>query len=574
MSFTEPLPIIQNQEANRIDARRHPIRTARQLWKQSLQFQAVSAAGMLMVVAFIFVGSFLTHQIAASLFDGRLNQALEESKSGFTNVQSLLDSSDATGSSEIERDVLRYMTVLEVDASETSRQWILVPQGGSESDTSVVAHSQNPELTAADVPQELKDSVSHDDGGIYWKSSSVDLDGKTRPVLFVGTSIHIHQTPNYGLYLVYDLSSSDHTMRYINLVILLAFFILLLVVLSIVWIVTRSVIRPIASTAITAEKLAAGDLDRRVMVRGANETSRLGHSFNRMADGLQNQISRLETLSTMQQRFVSDVSHELRTPLTTVRMAAEMLYNAREDFEPAYRRPTELLYNQVDRFDSLLADLLEISRFDAGSATLDLAPVDLMSVVQTVLFEVEPHLLRTDTELQVHSDRKVIMVEMDHRRIERVLRNLFFNAVEHSEGKPIDVYIGVSQSTVGLAVRDHGVGMKPEDVSHVFDRFWRADPSRKRTLGGTGLGLSIAAEDVRLHGGILEAWGRLGEGACFRMTLPMEQSKPMSDSPVLLTGEPENSAVSDEPAHVASLDHELETPPSSKDSLKGVSDEL
>lgn len=573
MSITEPIPKVELAPPAQLDLRRHPVKTIQLLWRQSLQFRAVSAAFILMMVAFIFVGSFLTHQIANSLFNGRLTQALEESKSGFTNVQSLLDSSDATASSEIERDVLRFMTVLEVDGRESSRQWILVPHGDRNNPGSITAHSQDPSLTADIVPAELDQAVRDDKGGIYWKSASVSDNGQTHPVLFVGTSIKIHQNPDYGLYLVYDLSASQQTMRYINLVILIAFLILLVVVLSIVWFVTRTVIRPIAFTAITAEKLAAGDLDRRVIVRGENETSRLGLSFNRMADGLQRQISQLETLSTMQQQFVSDVSHELRTPLTTVRMAAEMLYNAREDFEPAYRRPTELLYHQVDRFDSLLADLLEISRFDAGSATLDTAPVDLLAVISDVLLEVQPHLLRTSTDLHLHAEESQIMVEMDHRRIERVLRNLLFNAVEHSEGKPIDVYVATKDTTVGLAVRDHGIGMKPEHLDQVFNRFWRADPSRKRTLGGTGLGLSIAAEDVRLHQGQLEAWGKPGEGACFRMTLPLSQDTPMGPSPVLLTGEPAQGSIAaaaetredEEPAQIASLDHELEIKDPAKD---------
>lgn len=568
MPITEPLPQTNVAVPADLNMRRHPLQTIRQLWQQSLQFRAVMAAGMMMMVAFIFVGSFLTHQIANSLFTGRLNQALEESKSGFTNVQSLLDSSDATANSEIERDVLRFLTVLEVDGSESSRQWVLIPHGDKNNPGSITAHSQSSLVTPDMVPNDLDQAVREDSGGIYWQSSSINSNGTTHPVLFVGTSIKIHQNPDYGLYLVYDLSASQQTMRYINVVILIAFLILLMVVLTIVWVVTRTVVRPVASTAITAEKLAGGELDRRVIVRGQNETARLGHSFNRMADGLQNQISQLETLSSMQQQFVSDVSHELRTPLTTVRMAAELLYNARENFGPAYRRPTELLYHQVDRFDTLLADLLEISRFDAGSATLDTAPHNLLAVIDDVLLEVQPHLVRTGTELNIHTTDQQIMVEMDHRRIERVLRNLFFNAVEHSEGKPIDVYVACNQTTVGLTVRDHGVGMKPEHLHQVFNRFWRADPSRKRTLGGTGLGLSIAAEDVRLHHGVLEAWGRLGEGASFRLTMPLQQSLEMGDSPVLLTGEPESESDGETPdkryrkgsSQLTYLDHEQDIP--------------
>lgn len=515
-----------------------PLASARRHWQQSLQFRAVVAAAGLLLVSFIFVGSFISHQIANSLFRGNLEQALEESSAGFSNVQTLINGSDATGRTEIQRDVSRFLTVLESSSADSNRNWVLLKDVNATTDGFIVEQAQSDEVTVADIPGSLAQSVS-EGTGIYWQSSSiVSADGRRTPVLVVGTSISIPQNPDYSLYLVYDLSTSQATVQYINLVVWVGFGVLLVVVLTIVWMIARFVIRPISFTAITAEKLAAGDLDQRVLVRGQNETARLGMSFNRMADSLQDQISRLEKLSTMQQRFVSDVSHELRTPLTTVRMAADMLHDNRENMEPLYKRSTELLYNQVDRFDSLLADLLEISRFDAGSQTLDTVSVDFMAVLNEVLKAVEPHLIRTNTSLTVHTNHSEIMVDMDHRRIERVLRNLLFNAVEHSEGKPIDVYVDATDTTLGVAVRDHGIGLSPEETEQVFNRFWRADTSRKRTLGGTGLGLSIAAEDVRLHQGTLEAWGIKGQGASFRMTIPIDQDVAMGPSPVLLSGEP------------------------------------
>ncbi|ORC15280.1 MULTISPECIES: MtrAB system histidine kinase MtrB [Rothia] len=515
-----------------------PLTTFRRLFQQSLQLRAVMISAGLLLLAFIFVGSFISHQIANSLFRANLSQALEESSAGFSNVQTLINSSDATGQTEIQRDVVRFLTVLETSSTQSNRQWVLLKDVNAPTEGFIEEQSQSGSLTNTDIPAELAQSIS-EGAGIYWQSSSmVGADGRTAPVLVVGTDLTIPQNPDYTLYLVYDLSSSQTTVNYINLVVWVGFGVLLVVVLTIVWAISRLVIRPISSTAITAEKLAAGDLDQRVLVRGHNETARLGMSFNRMADSLQDQISRLEKLSTMQQRFVSDVSHELRTPLTTVRMAADMLHDNRENMEPLYKRSTELLYEQVDRFDSLLADLLEISRFDAGSQTLDIVSGNLMSVLEEVLKAVEPHLVRTGTPLTVHTNHTEIMVDMDHRRIERVLRNLLFNAVEHSEGKPIDVYLDVTDTAVGVAVRDHGIGLSPEETEQVFNRFWRADTSRKRTLGGTGLGLSIAAEDVRLHQGTLEAWGIKGQGACFRMTLPVDQDVPMGPSPVLMSGEP------------------------------------
>lgn len=520
-----------------------PLHRLRKMWQQSLQFRAVLTAALLLLISFMFVGSFISHQIANSLFRGNLEQALEESSSGFSNVQTLLNASDATGRTEIQRDVARFLTVLETTSADRNREWVLLQDINATTQGFVSEQSQSGNTTAADIPEELAQTVSSG-RGIYWQSSaSVGVDGRTVPTLVVGTKISIPQNPDYAFYLVYDLSSSQNTVNYINVVVWIGFGILLLVVLSIVWAISRTVIRPISSTAITAEKLAAGNLDQRVLVRGEHETARLGMSFNRMADSLQDQISRLETLSTMQQRFVSDVSHELRTPLTTVRMAAEMLHDSRDNMEPIYKRSTELLYDQVDRFDNLLADLLEISRFDAGSQTLDPVSVDFMAVLSEVLKTVEPHLQRTGTELTVHTNHSEMMVDMDHRRIERVMRNLLFNAVEHSEGKPIDIYIDATDTALGVAVRDHGIGLSPEETDQVFNRFWRGDTSRKRTLGGTGLGLSIAAEDVRLHQGTLEAWGIKGQGACFRMTIPLKEGGAMGTSPVLISGHPTPSPV-------------------------------
>lgn len=527
----------------------NPLKEVRSHWQHSLQFRAVSVALMLLMVTFLVVGTFLANQIASSLFRGRLDQALEESAAGFANVQSVLDSSDAVDRDEIEAEVRLFLTVLETGSSDTQRQWVLMPAQAQSAQNFIPAQAQNPWMDPAKIPFDLQRTVTTSEG-IFWQSAQIDVTehGPLVPVVVVGTRISIPQSPEYGLYLIYDFSSAQSTATYINTVVWLGFGIMLIVVVSIVWVVTRAVIKPISSTAITAEKLAAGNLDQRMKVTGENEAARLGHSFNKMADSLQDQIYRLETLSTMQQRFVSDVSHELRTPLTTVRMAAELLHDARDGLDPLHRRSAELLYNQVDRFDTLLADLLEISRFDAGSATLDLVPVDALTVLKETIESAQPHIDRLGVKLTVHTDLTEQTVEMDHRRIERVLRNLIFNAIEHSEGKPIDVYVAASQTALGIAIRDHGVGLNEEQLTQVFNRFWRADPSRKRTLGGTGLGLAISTEDVRLHGGTLDAWGKPGEGACFRMTIPLKHGIELGESPVNKSGEPEEPLVSDRTA--------------------------
>ena len=269
-------------------------------------------------------------------------------------------------------------------------------------------------------------------------------------------------------------------------------------------------------------------------VKGEDDLARLARSFNDMAASLQLKIGQLEDLSRVQRRFVSDVSHELRTPLTTVRMAADVLHESRDSFDPATARSAELLQTQLDRFEALLADLLEISRFDAGAATLDPVEADLRDAAASVVDALRPLAERTGTEIRLTLPAQPAVAEHDPRRVDRILRNLLANAIEHSEGRPIDVTVAASGEAVAVGVRDHGTGLRPGESSLVFNRFWRADPARARSIGGTGLGLPIALEDARLHGGWLQAWGAPGDGAHFRLTLPRRLGEEVSASPIPL----------------------------------------
>jgi two-component system sensor histidine kinase MtrB len=271
-----------------------------------------------------------------------------------------------------------------------------------------------------------------------------------------------------------------------------------------------------------------------MQVRGEDDIARLGISFNQMASSLQRQIRQLQELARVQRRFVADVSHELRTPLTTVRMAADLLHDKRSSFDPATARSAELLQAELDRFEALLTDLLEISRFDAGAASLTLADVDLRAVAHRVCDSTAGLAERRGSKLTVDVPGSLCLVEADVRRVERIVRNLVVNAIEYGEGRPVEVRVAAADDAVALSVRDHGVGLKTGEDVMVFSRFWRADPARARTRGGTGLGLSIAIEDTTLHGGRLEAWGRPGLGSVFRLTLPRRAGDPLSGSPLPL----------------------------------------
>jgi two-component system sensor histidine kinase MtrB len=329
------------------------------------------------------------------------------------------------------------------------------------------------------------------------------------------------------LYLLVPLTTEDRAANQIRNTVLgtgLALVVLLGVVAALV---TRLVVSPVRDAARTAQRLSAGLLDQRMKVDGEDDLALLASSFNQMAANLQRQIERLEEMSRLQRRFTSDVSHELRTPLTTVRMAADLIFAERDEFDPAVARSAELLQTELDRFESLLTDLLEISRFDAGFAALDSEPTDLVPVVHRVAD-------RLGVEIVLHVPDTPVIAEIDPRRVERILRNLVGNALEHGEGRPVDVTLACDQTAVALTVRDHGVGLKTGEDQLVFNRFWRADPSRARQTGGTGLGLSISVEDARLHGGWLEAWGTPGGGAQFRLTLPVRSGDRLTGAPLPL----------------------------------------
>ena len=236
----------------------------------------------------------------------------------------------------------------------------------------------------------------------------------------------------------------------------------------------------------------------------------------------------------MQRQFVSDVSHELRTPLTTIRIAADVLFAAREQLMPAASRSAELLEGQLERFESLLADLLEISRYDANAATLDAESADVCDLVRRAAADAEQLAARRGTRIDFRLPPEPCVAEVDRRRVERILRNLLDNAVEHGEGRDVVVTVAGDRDAVAVAVRDHGVGFGPAEAQLVFDRFWRADPARARTTGGTGLGLAIALEDARLHNGWLQAWGECGKGSVFRLTVPRMAGEELVGSPLPL----------------------------------------
>ncbi|WP_116706930.1 MtrAB system histidine kinase MtrB [Actinomycetospora cinnamomea] len=386
------------------------------------------------------------------------------------------------------------------------------------------------------IPPQLRAPVLQ--GFLATKYLTVASSGQAAPVptLVVGQPVRTAGR-NLQLYLLFPLSAEQRTLALVQSTLALAGGVLLVLLAGISSVVTRQVVRPVRQAADVAERFADGHLDERMPVHGDDEVARLAESYNEMAASIQSQIRQLEEFGALQRRFTSDVSHELRTPLTTVRMAAEVLHAQVDPSETTAARSAQLLVDELDRFEGLLADLLEISRLDAGMAELGLELVDVGGLVRRAAETVRPLVEDTRTPLLLDlgdQDGDQVIAEIDPRRVERILRNLLANAIDHGESRPIEVRLAADDSALAVVVRDHGVGLKPGEAGLVFNRFWRADPSRQRRSGGTGLGLAISLEDARLHGGWLQAWGEVDRGAVFRLTLPLRHGERLRTSPLPL----------------------------------------
>lgn len=510
------------------------LRSLQRRWRRSLQFRTVLTTLLLSMSSFAIVGAYLSNQIANNLFQERLTQAESETRYNVKQVQDTFDGAQVTDQSSVITLVYDTLNAVEGRGSVIQRRYVFeaMPEQTKPRNRWVESRASD-QLTVSVIPKELRAAVQDSGKEQFWASMEFPVGTEDRPGIAVGNKVTFNGTV-YELYLIYDLNTAQQTLDEIQNVLWAGGAALILMIGGIAWYVTRNVVSPVSHAAVVSEKLAAGQLQERMVVKGEDEVARLGASFNHMAASLQEQITQLATLSQMQQRFVSDVSHELRTPLTTVRMAAEVLYDARHDFDPINKRSAELLYNQVERFQSLLADLLEISRFDAGVAMLDAEATDIVQLISHVMEGAAPVAEEYGSGMTLNAPEGSIVVEMDARRIDRILRNLVLNALEHGEGKPVNISVASNESAVAVTVRDHGIGMSPAEAARVFDRFWRADPARARTTGGSGLGLSIATEDTKLHNGWLQAWGNKGVGSNFRLTLPLKQGGTITRSPLQL----------------------------------------
>lgn len=499
-------------------------------WKRSIALRVVSTSLVLSLLVIWLSGSLLISRVTDGLLKSRVELSLNSAASTRLEVEKQFDSTQVSNSYASSID--RIVATLSANAANGGQEIVILQTPDNPVRTAVTLDRTSNFVDVSSVPVDLRKATRKSDRQTWAYSRIRYANGSSQAAVVVGSPLVLTGLGSFELYSLFPLTSESETLSLLTNALVIVGGILILLVGFITWLVVRQVVTPVRVAARIARQISAGDLEQRMQIQGEDDLATLAQSFNEMTESLQKQITVLEELSGVQQRFVSDVSHELRTPLTTVRMASEVLYSAREQLSPAAARSAELLHAQLDRFEALLTELMEMIRFDSGVAQLEITRIRLSNLVRKVIDSVSLIANNRSIEIQTSFAGNEVDVLCDQRRIERALTNILVNAIEHCNEKPILIQTAFNLSGASIGVRDFGIGMTDEQSAHVFDRFYRGDSSRARTLGGTGLGLSIASENVKLHGGFIEVASQLGIGTQFVMTVPLSQEESIIEAPL------------------------------------------
>jgi two-component system, OmpR family, sensor histidine kinase MtrB len=516
----------------------------RSRWHRSLQLRVVSTTLVLSALVIAVLGFFLVQSIAAGLLTSAENSARNqvENGAGFASDQNNLHVLEPQSQFDSLITAETLTSALQKTSGSTGSYLVFIQltTGGPVGVQWVGQRAVNitatipPDLINAVATEQREHRSDNDYTATPWAQPTTLTYapglGSSGPALAVGVPVG----PYYQLYYVFPLTQQQATLALVQRILVGVGLALVVLLAAIASLVTRWVVLPVRHAAQAAQRVSAGHLEERMQVLGVDDLAALATSFNDMAASLQAKLAELEELSSVQRQFVSDVSHELRTPLSTIKMAADLLFESRQELDAAGGRSAELLQSQLERFEELLVDLLEISRYDAGAATLEADLVDVCDLVRRSADDAQQLAERKGSRIEFRLPATGCLAEVDRRRVERILRNILVNAVEHGDGKDVVVTAAIDSAAVAVSVRDYGVGLRPGEQQRVFERFWRADPARARTTGGTGLGLAISLEDALLHGGWLQAWGEPGKGSVFRLTLPRVVGEDLAGSPLPL----------------------------------------
>lgn len=488
----------------------------------------VASTAVMMLLLSVFVSS----HIRDGLFQSRLDQIISDASVRRAAVQTVLDQSSVTDGGELQDVAYQLMQDQRESAAGAGAVGVMLLRSPQEASSVRINEVADTSLQGV-LTTQMRQAVAADSTP-QWQSVKLNVAGKEVPGIVVGQSLSLPMAGAHEFYIVYSLAPEQGTIDMIVQVLAVGTLIILILLTVTIIGVSYQLITPVRRAAAAASRFGEGDLGARLEVEGDNELSILASNFNKMAQSLQEQIANYETLADLQRRFVSDVSHELRTPLTTIRMAAEVLHDSKGDMGPVESRSAVILYEQVERFERMLSDLLEISRIDANTALSTREDMDISQIAARVISDSEA-LAQANGVETIFETTGPAVAAIDSIRIERIIRNLYTNALEHAEAKPVKVSVACSESAVAVRVRDWGVGMTDQVASHVFDRFYRADPARARTTGGTGLGLAIAAEDAHIHNGLLTVIGCPQAGSAFMLVVPVKTDVPIAELPLQIS---------------------------------------
>lgn len=488
------------------------------------------------ILGFFIAGAIVVSQIRGAVFNAALQTNIEQFSADATIAQDRFTQTSSPTSGQLQQ-VANSVVSSMYDPTRGLIGSVLVRSRGQGAPSVQILEPQVATSTQIRslITPELRSKTTT--GQVSYMSVAVPGQESEAPGLILGTALTIPSAGQYELYAAYSLSSQESLIRSTFRVLTFSVVALIVLLAFVSWLIMRLVLRPVQEASASAHQLAEGEFEARMEVRGTDELAQLARSFNQMASSLEDQFTKMERMSKVQTDFVSAVSHELRSPVTTIRMAGQLIFDKREELSPALRRSAELQHDQLKNLEMMLSDLLEISRYDAGGTSLATKPTDVGELARTVIELADP--LAQDNGVTVSiSVEGNPEAEIEPRRIERILRNLVVNALEHAEGNPVSVRIVGNDTAVAAEVMDWGIGLDDEQAAHVFDRFWRADSSRVRKTGGTGLGLTIAKEDALIHGGTLEATGVMGVGSTFLLTIPKTPHTPFIAPIDLVAPEP------------------------------------
>ncbi|WP_371481134.1 ATP-binding protein [Kitasatospora sp. NBC_00315] len=382
-----------------------------------------------------------------------------------------------------------------------------------------VASSEPSLYTLAQVPPALRTAVNKqreltasnpDAYHLYWQRQN--LSG--RPFVIGGTKV-VPTGPT--AYMFKSLENERADLNTLGWSLAIATLLALIGSALLAQAASATVLRPVKRLGEAARQLGEGRLDTRLEVEGADELADLARTFNRTAQSLHEQVEELSAREAQSRRFVADMSHELRTPLTAMTAVTDILEDEAESLDPMIEPAVRLVVSETRRLSDLVENLMEVTRFDAGTARLVADEVDIADLIMSCI---DGRAWYDAVELDAPRGVRAVV---DPRRLDVVFANLIGNALKHG-GSPVRVKVRERGENVVVEVSDSGPGI-PEDVlPHVFDRFYKADKGRARSEG-SGLGLSIAMANARIHGGTIEAAN--GErGALFTLTLPLTQPPP------------------------------------------------